>query len=345
MTAAPRPPRIALDAMGGDHAPAVIVEGALVALRESDGEFEIRLVGDEHMIQRELQRLGASSVPGLTVVHAPDSIDMGEKAAASVRRKPQSSVAVGTKLLKDRDVDAFVSAGNTGAVVSSALLTLGRIPGVQRPAIATFLPTEKGGCILLDVGATSDCKPENLLQFAVMGSVYSQIILNRAAPRVGLLNIGEESTKGNELAIAAHQLLVRSNVQFVGNVEGRDVLSGGADVVVCDGFVGNILLKFAESVVGWLTGLLRASAMSSGPLSQANPEFVQSLFAKLKAQLDYAEYGGAPLLGVDGVCIIAHGSSSARAVMNAVRVAVRSVQFDLSDRIRRDLATTEGTCE
>jgi glycerol-3-phosphate acyltransferase PlsX len=344
MGSAPPVLRIAVDAMGGDHAPGVIVEGALEALREHSGELHVSLVGDQQMIERELVRLREEHADGLSVVHAPERVEMEEKGATSVRRKRQSSVAVATKLLKDGDVSALVSAGNTGAVVSSCLLILGRLPGVSRPAIATFLPTEKGGCILLDVGATSDCKPENLVQFAVMGSIYAKIILNRAEPRVGLLNIGEESTKGNELAVASHKLLASVMLPFVGNIEGRDVLRGRADVIVCDGFTGNILLKFSESIIGWLTGLFRES-VATGVLSKINPEIAASMFAKLKGQLDYAEYGGAPLLGVDGVCIIAHGSSSARAVKNAIRVAVRLVRDGLADRIRREIAAMEGENE
>src|SRR5258706_2438774 len=200
-------PRIGVDAMGGDHAPGVIVEGALAALTEHAGEFRITLIGDQGMIRRELARLNARDVDGLAIVHAAESVAMDEKGAASVRRKKHSSVAVATQLIKDGEADALVSAGNTGAVVSSCLLTLGRLQGVSRPCIGAFIPTEKRGCILLDVGATSDCKPENLLQFAVMGSIYARIILNRAEPRIGLLNIGEESTKGNELTVASHQLL------------------------------------------------------------------------------------------------------------------------------------------
>ena len=337
-------PRIALDAMGGDHAPGVVVEGALAALAEAPGEFTVLLVGDRLAIEAELARLGAHDVAGLSLLHADESVDMAEKAAASARKKTHSSIAVALKAVKDGAADAMISAGNTGAVASTAMLTLGRIAGVRRPAIAAFIPTDTGGCILLDCGATADCKPEHLVQFAVMGSVYCRALLGRAAPRVGLLNIGEEPGKGNELAIATHRLLAASTLPFTGNIEGRDVLSGDADVIVTDGFTGNIVLKFAESVIGWITGLVRESMSMSGT-SGAQPgggaEAFGPVLANLRSRIDYAEYGGAPLLGVDGVCFIAHGSSSARAVKNAVRSSARLVRDGLAMRIRDELAAME----
>ncbi len=329
--------------MGGDHAPGVVVEGALAALTEAPGEFTVTLVGDRAAIEAELARLGTGEVPGLSILHAEESVDMAEKAAASARKKTHSSIAVALKAVKDGEADAMISAGNTGAVASTAMLTLGRIAGLKRPAIAAFIPTNAGGCILLDCGATADCKPEHLLQFAVMGSVYCRALLERDQPRVALLNIGEEPGKGNELAIATHQLLAASGMPFVGNVEGRDVLSGGADVIVTDGFTGNILLKFAESVIGWITGLVRESMSgTSGAQPGGAAEAFGPVLANLRKRIDYAEYGGAPLLGVDGVCFIAHGSSSARAVKNAVRSSARLVRDGLATRIRDELAAMEG---
>ena len=343
MTDASTLPRIALDAMGGDHAPGVIVEGALAALAEFPREFTVSLVGDRSAIESELTRLGARDVAGLSILHAEESVAMAEKAAASARTKTHSSIAVALKAVKDGDADGMISAGNTGAVASTALLTLGRIAGLRRAAIAAFIPTDTGGCILLDCGATSDCKPEHLLQFAVMGSIYCRLLLGRAQPRVGLLNIGEEPGKGNEVAIATYQLLAASSLPFAGNIEGRDVLTGAADVIVTDGFTGNILLKFAESIIGWLTGLVRESMTStSGAQMCGSAEAFAPVLANLRQRIDYAEYGGAPLLGVDGVCFIAHGSSSARAVKNAVRSTARLIRDGLATRIRDELAAMEG---
>ncbi len=248
----------------------------------------------------------------------------------------ESAMRAGIK----KQADALVSAGNTRAVVSTCFLVLGRVKGVSRPAIATVLPTEGGGCVLLDVGATSDCKPQNLAQFAVMGSIYARMLLDRE-PRIGLLNIGEESSKGNELSVETYKLLQKGPFQFVGNVEGRDILRGVADVVVCDGFTGNILLKFSESILAWRTNMVRGIA-ARDPRAELGDEVLTSLFGKLKRQLDYAEYGGAPLLGLDGVCIIGHGSSSARAIKNAIRVAVRLVRHGLAERIHTEIAAMEG---
>jgi glycerol-3-phosphate acyltransferase PlsX len=334
-----RIPCIAVDAMGGDLGSQVIVAGAVEAVRELNGAAEVILFGDEPIIKAEISKLEAGGLP-LSVVHAPETIGMDETAVA-FRRKRNSSIAVATRMQKDGKVDAFVSAGNTGVVVAASLLSLGRLSGVDRPAIATVVPNEFGGCVMLDVGANSECKPVNLVHFGIMGSIYARNFLNRKEPRVGLLNIGEENTKGSDLAVEAHRLLSESPLKFIGNVEGRDVFRGHADVVVCDGFTGNILLKFMESVIDLLAGSIREQ-VSAAFRNKVGALLMRPAFRKLERMLDYAEYGGAPLLGVNGVCIIGHGNSSAKAVKNAVKVAVRFVETRVNDIIRAELMLYTG---
>lgn len=332
--------RIAIDAMGGDLGPAVVVHGALRALPHLPPATEFLLVGDEAQLQAALGH--GAATPRVAIVHAPDVVGMHEPPAASVRRKPNSSVAVAARLVHEGRADAMLSPGNTGGVVAAALFALGRIPGVQRPAIAVLFPTERTDCVLLDVGANSDCKPVHLLQFAVMGAVCARLRLGCERPRVGLLNIGEEESKGSELAVAAHALLAHSGLQFVGNLEGRDLLAGHADVVVCDGFVGNVVLKFAESMLGFTRGLLRHEIQSS-PRLRLGGWLLRPAFAHLKKRLDYQEFGGAPLLGVNGIVVIAHGKSTERAVENAVRGCARLVEDRLLARIASELREIGGT--
>lgn len=328
-------PVIGVDAMGGDHAPRVVIEGALEALRESDSAFDVALVGDEAVIAREAERLGVrDQMP--RVIHAAERVEMAESAASSIRKKRDNSISVSARLQKEHQTDALVSAGNTGAVVAAALFEMGRIESIQRPAIATVLPTPQGSVVVLDVGATSDCKPYHLYQFALMGSIYARLVLHVERPRVGLLNIGEEAEKGSELYYEAHQLLKRSPVHFVGNVEGRDIILGTADVVVCDGFVGNVLLKFAESVIPSISSMIK-DEIARHPLSMMAGLLLKPAFRRLRRRLDYAEVGGAPLLGIDGTCIIAHGRSNARAIKNAIRVAARCVEAKVPDSIRSEL--------
>lgn len=328
-------PVIGVDAMGGDLAPGVVIQGAIEATRESAGAFEVVLIGDEALVREEAARLRLqSSLP--SIIHASEKVEMGESAATSVRKKKDSSINIAARLEKDHQTDAMVSAGNTGAVVAAALFGLGRIESVQRPAIATVLPTPQGNVVILDVGATSDCKPYHLHQFAMMGSIYARLVLHVERPRVGLLNIGEEAEKGSELYYEAHQLLRQSPVHFVGNVEGRDIILGTADVVVCDGFVGNVLLKFAESVIPSVGNMIR-DEIRSDPLSMLAGLLLKPAFRRLKRRMDYAEVGGAPLLGVDGNCIIAHGRSNARAIKNAIRAAARCAEARVADFIREDL--------
>jgi glycerol-3-phosphate acyltransferase PlsX len=319
--------RIALDAMGTDRHPAVEVEGAVQALRDLPEDFEILLIGDRERIAVELEHWPEAPRTRIDVVHAPEVIQHGEGAASAVRRKPKSSIVVGLKMQREGGADAFVSAGSTGAVMAASLFLLGALRGIDRPAIATILPTASLPCLLIDSGANVDCKPSNLLQFARLGSIYVEDVWRRALPRVGLLNIGEEPEKGNELSIETHRLLRESDLNFVGNIEGRDIIRGVCDVLVTDGFAGNVLLKFYEAVTGFIHGLLGAE------LTKAHVALdLDALFRPF----DYTEYGGAPLLGVNGVSIICHGGSPPRAIRNAVRVARQAVETKLVGHIERD---------
>ncbi|MGE5174738.1 MAG: phosphate acyltransferase PlsX [Hyphomicrobiales bacterium] len=328
-------PIIGVDAMGGDLAPRVVIEGTLLALADADATYDAALIGDEDQILEEAAKLGVKDrLP--RVIHATEVVEMAEAAAQSVRRKRDSSISVAARLQKGGETNAMVSAGNTGAVVAAALLEMGRIEQIQRPAIATVLPTPQGNVVILDVGATSDCKPSHLYQFAMMGSIYARLVLGVERPRVGLLNIGEEAEKGSELYYEAHQLLKRSPIHFVGNVEGKDIILGSADVVVCDGFVGNVLLKFAESVIPSLSTMIK-DEISAHPLSMMAGLLLKPAFRRLKRRLDYAEVGGAPLLGIDGTCIIAHGRSNPKAIKNAIRVAARCAEARVPESIRHEL--------
>jgi phosphate acyltransferase len=320
--------RIALDAMGTDRHPAIEVEGAVQALRELPGDFELLLVGDRARIEAELAHY---DVPAgrLRVLHAPDVIEPGEPAVTAVRRKPSSSIVMGLKLQKDGDADAFVSAGSTGAVMAASLLLFRALPGVDRPAVGTILPTTVQPCLLIDAGANVDCKPQQLVQFARLGSIYVEDVWQRPRPRVGLLNIGEEPEKGDELTVETYRLLSRSDLNFVGNIEGRDVIRGSCDVLVADGFVGNVLLKFYESVMSFIHGMLTTEFAGTPAERELD---------KLFRMFDYTEYGGAPLLGVNGVTIICHGGSPPRAVCNAIRVAAQSVEKRVVGHIERAVA-------
>ncbi len=327
--------RIALDAMGGDNAPRVEVEGVAQALRELPPGFLIQLVGRTADIEAALKAHGDVDRGRLQIVEAPDVVGMGEKPLAAVKRKPRSSIAVGLGLQKRGDSDAFLSAGNTGAVMAAATLMLRLHEGVQRAAIGTLFPTAVHPVLVLDSGANVDCDARELVGFAHLGSVYVRDVLDRPEPGVGLLNVGEEDEKGNAVAKEAHQLLKQATgIHYVGNVEGRDILAGECkkgriDVVVCDGFVGNVVLKFYES----------AGRMFMGMIKQAFPDVLGRPEAKrLFKLLDYSEYGGAPLLGAKGVVIICHGSSPARAIMNAVRVAAHMVETHMDQDIGAELA-------
>jgi glycerol-3-phosphate acyltransferase PlsX len=324
--------KIALDAMGGDKAPAIIVDGAIEAVRASSGRFDVVLVGKRDTIERYITDNNIQA-GGVEIIDAPETIEMSESPAAAIRRKRNSSIAASMRLHKEGAVQAVISAGNTGAVVASSLFSLGRLAGIKRPAIAIFIPTRTGGTVLLDGGANSDCEPHHLLQFACMGSVYANTYLERSNPRIGLLSIGEERSKGNELTRDAYGLLERSGLNFVGNVEGRDVFRDVVDVVVTDGFVGNIVLKFTESIVYYINNLIREK-VGRNPLARIGASMMRPVFRGVKRTLDYAEYGGAPLLGINGVVIISHGGSSSRAIKNAFLAAERFVTSGINDRIK-----------
>lgn len=326
--------RIAVDAMGGDRAPGVLVEGAWLAMDEVGADVDILLVGREEALKPEMGAI--SSSPRISIVEAPEVVEMGEPALSALRRKRRSSIVTAMQLQKEGRADAAISAGNTGAAVACSLMTLGRLPGVNRPAIASLFPTEHGQCIVLDVGANAECKPINLFQFGVMGSLYVSHMFGIEHPRVGLMSIGEERSKGNDLVVQAHGLLADSPLHFIGNVEGRDVLRGTADVVICDGFVGNVLLKFTESVIHLLTASLREKALSS-LRRKLGALLLKPAFEEMKREMNYEEYGGAPLLGIDGITIICHGSSSPKAIARAIRVAERMARERINESIKEQL--------
>ncbi len=322
--------RIGLDAMGGDRAPVVPVTGAVEAARELPESCEIQLVGRKAEVEEALHRF---EVPEgrIRVIEASETIGMGEKPLQAIRGKRKSSIRVGLERLKAGDTDAFISAVNTGAVMAGSALVLGLHQGVERPAIGALFPTASKPVLVLDAGANIDCKPRELRGFAHIGAVYARDVLGRHNPSVGLLNIGEEEEKGNEAVRETHTLLkADQQLNFVGNVEGTDILRGELDVVVCDGFVGNVLLKFYETVAHLFAGFLER---------EIEPELLQSPgMGRVFKILDYSEYGGAPLLGVKGVAIICHGSSPARAVKNAIFVAVQAVKVHLSQHIAAEMA-------
>lgn len=331
--AAARRPRVAVDAMGGDHAPHAIVGGAVLAARELAAD--VILVGVREAIEPLLEQHAAPS--NISIVPASEVVAMGAHPVEAIRRQQDSSIVVAARMVKAGSADALVSAGSTGAAMACSLLEWGRIKGIDRPAISAILPTLDGACIMLDVGAQVDCHPKNLVQFALMGSLYAQKVLGIEQPRVGLLNNGEEEGKGCELVREAYPLLRDAgDLNFVGNIEGRDILAGKADVVVCDGFVGNVVLKFAEGMGAVIFDLLR-EAISRGTRSKLGGLMLRPALKELWRKMDYTEYGGAPLLGVRGVCIISHGSSNEKAVKNAIRVACESVAGDvvsaIADRI------------
>jgi len=324
--------RIAIDAMGGDHAPSEIVAGALRA-REELG-VDILLVGDPQQIEAALPP--KTNLGQVEIVTAEEAIAMNEEPLNAVRRKPKASINVAMDLVKQQQADAVFSAGHSGAAMASALLRLGRLPGIDRPAIGTVFPTVIAGkpVLVLDVGANVDCRPKFLEQFGVMGSAYSQYVLGTDEPKVGLLNIGEEDSKGNDAAVRAHQMLSEnSQINFIGNAEGRDVLSGRFDVIVCDGFVGNILLKFAEAVGEVILQILREE-LPQGLHGQIGSALLKPNLKRIKQRMDHAEHGGALLLGVAGVCLIGHGSSQAPSVFNAIRMAKEAVDNQVIQRIQ-----------
>lgn len=322
--------RIALDAMGTDGAPVTEVAGAVLALKDVESDFEIILVGDSATLQEEVNRHSDFPTDRLSIVHAAQRVLPGEPPSTVLRRKPESSIAIGIRLHKEGEADAFISAGSTGAVMAASLFILRRLEGVDRPAIGTVVPTANGPLLLLDAGANVDCKPHQLVQFARLGKVYAQDLMGISSPRVGLLNIGEEPKKGDELVVAAYQGLKESGLNFVGNIEGRGIIQGGCDVLVCDGFVGNVLLKFYESVASFVVSLLTTAIGDT----HAN-EDLDEVFRLF----DYTETGGAPLLGVNGIPIICHGGSPPKAICNAIGVADRAAKASMVSHFVRELTT------
>lgn len=332
--------RIAVDVMGTDYGPQEIVLGAVNAVRAYG--YETVLVGDEKIIHELLVRYGADKEEKIKVCHAGEVIAMSEHPAIAVKSKKDASIVVAAKLLRNKECDALVSSGSTGAAVASALFCVGRIKGVERPAIATSIPSLKGTTVVLDSGAKVDAKPEHLAQSAVMGTVYAEKILKISAPKVGLLNIGEEETKGNEQALATYPLLKQlQTINFIGNVEGRDINKGTVDVVVCDGFVGNIVLKFGEGLAKAIMTLIKEAIINGGLLAKIGGVLIKPALKGLKKRLDPAEYGGALLLGVRAPIIICHGSSKAKAITNAIRVAVDFAEQDVVSIIKEKIAEAQ----
>ncbi len=325
---------IALDAMGGDHAPSAIVEGAVEALNEYD-DLEIILVGDEPAVKKEL--LG-KRFPALRIriIHAPEAIGMGESPMAAIRKKRNSSIRRAVDLVKAGEADAVVSAGHSGVVMALALIVLGASAGVDRPAIAAMMPTFKKPFVLIDAGANVDCSPVNLFQFALMGNAFAKHILGRPSPRVAILSIGEEESKGNELTKESFKLIQPAGLNFMGNIEGKDLFSGEADVVVCDGFVGNIVLKTSEGLAETVIKMLKQE-IGSLPTGRLGYLFIKNALRGFKKKTDYAEYGGAPLLGINGTCIIGHGRSTSKAIKNALKVASEFSRKKMHEIIRQEI--------
>lgn len=331
--------RIVVDAMGGDNAPEQIVLGALAAAREYP-DVDIVLTGRSEAIAPLLQ--GAPGSERITVVHANEVIETAESPVSALRRKKDSSLVVALDMVKRGEAAAVVTAGSTGAFMAGGLLLIGRMPGIDRPALASVVPTLKRGTLLLDMGANVDCKPENLVQFAVMGSCYSEAILGVARPRVALLSVGVEESKGSEPVKAAHQLLKAApGINFVGNIEARDIPSGDVDVVVCDGFAGNVILKLTEGLSSAIFQMIRTELTRSLPRKLA-AAVLRPAFGSIKKRMDYAEYGGVPLIGIKGAAIKCHGSSDARAIKNGIRVARQYVAADVGARIAAHFTGTES---
>ena len=336
--------KIAVDVMGTDYGPAEIIKGVLQAVDEYG--CDVVLVGDQEVIRQELAREHQENNPRVTIHHASQVIEMKDHPGISVKKKRDASIVVATHLLHEKECDALVSSGSTGAAVASALFGLGRIRGIERPAIATVIPNVKGATVLVDSGAKVDAKPEQLVQNAIMGSIYAELQLGIPQPRVGLLNIGEEETKGNEQCLATYPLLKQDpHIHFIGNVEGRDINKGTVDVVICDGFVGNVVLKTMEGLASAVMEILKKTLMESGIFAKLGALLMKPALLRMKKQMDASEYGGALLMGVRAPFIICHGSSKAKAIKNAVRVAIELTQKDVVGRIRQEIMHDEESGE
>ena len=330
---------IAVDAMGGDLGPSVVVPGAIEAARQTGAK--ILLVGNEATLDGELNRLSPSGVD-LEIVHAPEVAGMDEKPSDILRRKKDASIQVACRLVRDGAAQGVVSAGHSGASVACGMFIMGRIPGVERPALASLLPTEKEPVVLLDVGATVDCKPYNIFQFGLMGDAFARDILNKESPRVGLLSIGEEEGKGNSQVKEAYELFkMAQNLNFSGNIEGRDLFTGEMDVAVCDGFVGNVALKLSEGLGLSLSRVLKRELLNSGFLPKLGSLLAKSAFRRFAKVVDYAEYGGAPLLGLQNISIVCHGRSNAKAICNATRMATLFVEKETNKRLMETICANE----
>ena len=330
---------IAVDAMGGDLGPSVVVPGAIEAARQTGAK--ILLVGNEATLDGELNRLSPSGVD-LEIVHAPEVAGMDEKPSDILRRKKNASIQVACRLVRDGAAQGVVSAGHSGASVACGMFIMGRIPGVERPALASLLPTEKEPVVLLDVGATVDCKPYNIFQFGLMGDAFARDILNKESPRVGLLSIGEEEGKGNSQVKEAYELFkMAQNLNFSGNIEGRDLFTGEMDVAVCDGFVGNVALKLSEGLGLSLSRVLKRELLNSGFMPKLGSLLAKSAFRRFAKVVDYAEYGGAPLLGLQNISIVCHGRSNAKAICNATRMATLFVEKETNKRLMETICANE----
>lgn len=325
--------KIAVDAMGGDFAPQSIVEGAVLAAKERG--VPVILAGDRERIEYELSKYEAKSLP-ISIHHASEVVGMQESPSAALRKKKDTSVKVCFNLVKSGEASAVVSAGNSGAAMAIGMVTLRKLKGVDRPALAVTLPTLKGMAIMLDVGVNVDCKPYHLIQFAIMGSVHARYILNKERPRIGLLSNAAEEGKGNDLTRETHKFLKNSSMNYIGYVEGRDIYYGDVDVVVCDGFVGNVALKISEGLADALKFMLKKELRSSVS-AKIGYLFAKKAFDAIKRKVDYSEYGGAPLLGINGICIISHGSSSAKAVKNAIYLANNYAHQKINIHLLEDL--------
>lgn len=336
--------KIALDAMGGDYAPAVNIEGALETV-DNYHDIEIILVGDESLLKKELE---SKKYPHglISIRHASQTVTMEESPSVAIRKKRDSSIRRGIELVKNGEADGFVSAGHSGVVMGTALLILGTSQGVERPAIAAIMPTLKAPFVLIDAGANLHCKPENLLQFALMGSTYCRTILGRSEPRVVLVSTGEEDTKGNVLTKETFKLLKEADINFIGNVDGKDIFTGNYDVIVCDGFTGNVILKTSEGLADALIKMIKIEVanLTAGRIGYL---LMKPALKNFKRKTDYDEYGGAPLLGINGTCIISHGRSTAKAIRNAIKVASdfaeKKVYEVISSSIEKDMQRHEGT--
>ena len=334
------PVRIALDAMGGDQGPDVLVAGAVQAVNARN-DLEVTLIGDEERLRASLRAHSSANQDRLRIVHASQVVDMDESPVDALRRKKDSSVAVAFRLQKQGEVEASVSAGNSGATMAAAIGSLGRLKKISRPGIAGIFPTLKGPVVMMDVGANVDCRPLHLFQFGIMAAAFSQVIFANQRPRIGLLSIGEEGGKGNLLVKKSHELFSKSNLNYIGNVEGRDTFQGDVDVIVCDGFVGNVCLKLSEGLAEAVLSMLREE-ISKDLKSKLGYVLAKDAFGRFRKRVDYAEYGGAPLLGLNGTGIVCHGRSNATAIKNAINVAAELVSANINEHIMRLLADVDS---